>query len=424
MAGIASFSIARRALATDVDVLIVGAGAAGLAAAKSLRAAGRTVTILEARPRIGGRAYTDRSLGAPFDAGAHYVHWRDRNPWRKIATDLGVPLNEEEEGGGFRVYRNGIPLSDDERRSRRRANGQVERLVEATGSIDFSFADAVRGKPPEIADAAGGITLFALGEDPDRVSLQDYDQLWSGDDYIPAGGYGALVEHYGADIPVRLSTEVTHLRWGDGRVEAETLRGVIRAQTAIVTVPLGVLQAGALRFSPELPSEIQQAIDGLHMGALTKIALRIDRERFGTLDATDLVDIAPGGVAMSFEFWPGGEPLVVSHIGGDHARDLCRAGEAAALDFALERLTALVGGRVRETVVGGRLAAWWSDPHSFGSYSIAKPGHLSAREALRMPIGERIWLAGEASAGGGAMTVGGATLEGERAAREVVARLR
>ncbi|MGO4706781.1 flavin monoamine oxidase family protein [Microvirga sp. 2MCAF38] len=424
MAGVASFAIARRALATDVDVLIVGAGAAGLAAAKTLRSVGRTVTVVEARSRIGGRAYTDRSLDASFDAGAHYVHWRDRNPWRKIATELGVRLDEEEEGGGLRVYRNGALLSDAERRRRRLANGQVESLIEATGSVDSSFADAVRDKPSEIADAAGGITLFALGEDPDRVSLQDYDQLWSGDDYIPVGGYGALVERYAADIPVHLETTVKHLRWGEGRVEAETSRGLLRAQTAIVTVPIGVLQAGTLRFTPSLPSDIQQAFDGLHMGALTKIALRVDRERFGGVDATDFIDIAPDGAVTSFEFWPDGQPLVVAHIGGDRARNLCQGGEGAAMDFALERLVSMVGSRIRETVTGGRLAGWWTDPHSLGSYSIVKPGHISAREALRMPIGDRIWLAGEASAGGGAMTVGGATLEGDRAARQVLQRLR
>ncbi|MBF9231950.1 flavin monoamine oxidase family protein [Microvirga alba] len=424
LAGTASFAIARRALANDVDVLIVGAGAAGLAAAKTLREAGRSVTVLEARPRIGGRAYTDRSLGASFDAGAHYVHWSDRNPWRKIAAELGVRLSEEARGGGFRVYRDGAPLSDAERRRRRNAYGRIEKLVEATGSMDHSFADAVRGKPSEMADAAGGITLFALGEDPERVSLHDYDQLWSGDDYIPAGGYGALVERYGADVPVQLDTPVTLLRWGHGRVEAETSRGLVTARAAIVTVPVGVLQAGGLRFAPDLPHETQQVLDGLHMGALTKIALRVDRERFGAVEATDLMDMQPGGGVTSFEFWPDGQDLVLAHLGGDHARDLCRAGERAATDFALERLVSMVGGRIRETVAGGRLAGWWSDPYAMGSYSIVKPGHISAREGLRAPIGDRIWLAGEASAGGGAMTVGGATLEGERAARELADRLR
>ncbi|MGO4573455.1 flavin monoamine oxidase family protein [Microvirga sp. 2TAF3] len=423
LAGAASLAIVRPALATDVDVLIVGAGAAGLTAAKALRRAGRSFTLVEARSRIGGRAYTDRSLGAFFDAGAHYIHWAEHNPWRQIAADLAVPLSEEATGGGFRVYRNGTLVPDAERRRRRAAYRDLESLIEATGSVDGSFADVVRNKPREMADAAGGITLFALGEEPERVSLLDYDQLWSGDDFIPAGGYGALVARYGADVPVRLGTPVTHLRWGEGRVEAETPQGRLTARTAIVTVPVGVLQAERLRFTPNLPAETLDALGGLHMGALTKIALRIDRTRFGSTDATDLTDIDARSETTSFEFWPEGQDLALAYLGGDHARELCDAGERAATDFATERLAAMVGGRIREAVTGGRLAGWWNDPYSQGSYSIAKPGHLSAREALRKPIGDLIWLAGEASAGGGAMTVGGATLEGERAAREVLGRL-
>lgn len=422
LTGAASVPFVRRASAANTDVIIVGAGAAGIAAAKILRQAGLSVEVLEARPRIGGRAHTDRILDAYFDAGAHYIHWAERNPWRQIALDLNVALIVES-SGGFRVFRNGVPLPETERRRRRAAYRDLEDLLEATGSVDTSFAVAVEGKTPEIAAAADGITLFALGEEPERVSVQDYDQLWSGDDFIPLGGYGAVVARYGADIPVRLNTPVTRLRWGEGRVEAETPQGTLSARVAIVTVPVGVLQAESLRFDPGLPPEILKALDGLHMGALTKIALRIDRSQFGTVDATDLTDIDPSGAVTSFEFWPDGQDIVLAYFGGDHARNLCAAGENAAVDYAVERLATMVGGRIREALLGGRLAGWWNDPYSCGSYSIVTPGHLAARQALRIPVGERVWLAGEASAGGGAMTVGGASLEGERAAREVVLRL-
>jgi monoamine oxidase len=422
LAGAVSFPFVRRALAAETDVLVVGAGAAGLTAAKLLRQAGATVTVLEARSRIGGRAFTDQSLGAYFDAGAHYIHWAERNPWRQIAQDLNVPLNEEADGG-FRVYRDGVPVPETERRRRRAAYRDLENLIEATGSLDGSFADAVQGKAPELSAAAGGITLFALGEEPERVSVQDYDQLWSGDDFIPLGGYGTLVARYGANVPVSLNTPVTHLRWGEGRVEAETPNGIVTARTAIVTVPIGVLHAESLRFTPALPSETLKALNGLHMGALTKIALRVDRSRFGAVEATDLSDTDARGETTSFEFWPDGQEIVLAYLGGDHAREVCRAGERAAIDFATERLATMVGGRIHDTVKGGRLAGWWNDPHSRGSYSIVSPGHLTARQALRVPLGERVWLAGEASAGGGAMTVGGASLEGQRAANEVLRRL-
>jgi monoamine oxidase len=419
--GVAAAAIAPASRASsDVDVVVVGAGAAGLATAKQLRQAGRSFAVLEARGRIGGRAHTDASLGAPFDAGAQYIHWAERNPWKRIADELAVPLQEDEWGEPPLVYVNGVRLSEAERARRRGGFGRISEALSLGAAADKSFADAVSGAPPEVVAAAGGVTQFSLGEDPERVSIADYQELWSGDDYLVPSGYGALVSRYGADVPVRLETPVTAIRWDGNGVAVESPAGTLRASAAIVTVPIGVLKAGGIRFSPDLPDHIQAALDGLGMGAYTKIALRLDRARVGRLEATDYFEILEGVGATSFEFWPFGRDLAIALLGGDHGRRLCEAGEPAAVDFAIERLTAMIGGRVRGAVTGGRLAGWWTDPYARGSYSVARPGHVSARMALRRPVADRIWFAGEATAGGGAMTVGGATLEGERAAREVV----
>ena len=422
LAGTALGFVPRRTRANDVDVAVVGAGAAGLAAAKALRQGGLTVVVLEARERIGGRAFTDASLGDPFDAGAHYIHWNDRNPWRGIAADLGVALVDDP-SDRMRIYRDGRPLPDDDRLRRRDAYARIWPLLAPKGAADRSFADAVGGEAPELADAARSVSLFTLGEEPDRVSIGDYDQLWDGENLVPAGGYGALVARYGADMPVRLGTPVSRLRWGDGRVAMETPRGTLTSEAAILTVPVGVLKGGGLAFDPDLPGEIAAALDGLHMGALTKIALRLDRARLGPLAATDLVHVEEGGAITSFEFWPDGGNLVLAHLGGDRARALCTAGERAAGDAVAASLARMLGERVRAAVTGARLAGWWADPFALGSYSLVRPGRLGARERLRQPIGERIWIAGEACAGGAAMTVGGATLDGQRAAREVAAHL-
>jgi monoamine oxidase len=420
----ASATIVSRARATaDVDVVIIGAGAAGLAAAKHLRAAGRSFIVLEARDRIGGRAYTDTSLGVPFDAGAQYIHWAERNPWKRIADELGVALQEDAWSGPPLVYVNGMQVSKAERQRRRRGFERIWEALSLGAAADKSFADAVRGGPPELIAAAGGVTQFALGEDPERVSIADYEQLWAGDDYLVPSGYGALVARYGADIPVRLGMTVSAIRWGEGAVEVETTGGTLKAAAAIVTVPIGVLKPRGIRFTPELPNPIADAIEGLGMGAYTKIALRLDRARIGQLEATDYFEVLGDTAATSFEFWPFGHDLVVAVMGGDHGRRLCEAGERAAVDFVTGRLTALLGSRVRDAVMAGRLAGWWSDPYARGSYSVARPGHVSARTALREPVADRIWFAGEATAAGGAMTVGGATLEGERAAREAAARV-
>ncbi|HKG82517.1 MAG TPA: NAD(P)/FAD-dependent oxidoreductase [Beijerinckiaceae bacterium] len=420
LAGAATFGIAGRAFAVaEVDVAIVGAGAAGLAAAKELRKAGRSFVVLEARARIGGRAYTDDTLGIPFDAGAQYIHWAERNPWKKIADELKVPLEEDASGGIPVVFANGVRMPDDERARRRSAFSRIWQALEAGVSADRSFADAVKGASPEIVGAAGGITQFALGEDPERVSIADYDQLWAGDDYLVPGGYGALVTRWGADVPVRLSTPVSAIRWSGRGVVLETAAGSLVAGAAIVTVPLGVLKAGGIRFAPELPAPLQDALDGLGMGAYTKLALKIDRARVEPLEATDYIELVDGS-AVSFEFWPFGRDLCLVMLGGDHARKLCEAGEGAAVDFATARLAGMVGGHIRQAIAGGRLAAWWTDPFARGSYSVARPGRVAARQALRQPVGGKVFLAGEASAGGGAMTVGGATLEGQRVARAVL----
>jgi monoamine oxidase len=409
----------RSAAAADVDVAIVGAGAAGLAAAKALRQAGRSFVVLEARARIGGRAFTDESLGVPFDAGAQYIHWAERNPWKKIADEFKVPLQDDGASGIPIVFANGVRIPDDERARRRGAFSRIWQALEAGVSADRSFAEAVKGASPEIVGAAGGITQFALGEDPERVSIADYDQLWAGDDYVVPSGYGALVARWGAEVPVRLSTPVSAIRWGGRGVALETERGMVRAGAAIVTASVGVLKAGGIRFSPELPASMRDALDGLGMGAYTKVALKIDRARAEPLEGADYIELVDGS-AVSFEFWPFGRDLCMVMLGGDHARRLCEAGERAAVDFATERLAGMVGGHIREAIAGGRLAAWWTDPYARGSYSVARPGRVAARQALRRPIGGRLFFAGEATAGGGAMTVGGATLDGERAARAVL----
>jgi monoamine oxidase len=420
LAGAASICLPGRALAAaEVDVAIVGAGAAGLAAAKELRKAKRSFVVLEARARIGGRAYTDDTLGEPFDAGAQYIHWAERNPWKRIAEELKVPLEDDGPSGIPVVFANGVRMPDEERARRRSAFSRIWQALEAGVSADRSFADAVKGASPEIVGAAGGITQFALGEDPERVSIADYDQLWAGDDYLVPGGYGALVARWGADVPVRLSTPVSAIRWGGRGVVLETSAGSLTAGAAIVTVPVGVLKAGGIRFAPELPAPLQEALDGLGMGAYTKLALKIDRARVAPLEATDYIELVDGS-AVSFEFWPFRRDLCLVMLGGDQARKLCEAGERAAIDFATERLAGMVGGHIRQAIAGGRLAAWWTDPYARGSYSVARPGRVAARQALRQPIGGKVFLAGEASAGGGAMTVGGATLEGQRVARAVL----
>ncbi|MGT2487715.1 FAD-dependent oxidoreductase [Methylobacterium oryzae CBMB20] len=228
-----------------------------------------------------------------------------------------------------------------------------------------------------------------------------------------------MARHF-ADLPVSLGCPVRAIDWSGREVRVETARGTIAAAAAVVTVPVGVLRAGAVAFTPDLPDAARTALDGLSMGAYTKIGLRLDPARLDAAALGDAVSAATAGPTIYFEMQPFGRSLAVANLGGDLARDLCRAGEAAAVALATERLVAILGGEARSAVQAGRLAGWWTDPHARGSYSIVAPGHAEARERLREPVGGRVFFAGEALAGGGAMTVGGATLDGERAARAVL----
>jgi monoamine oxidase len=405
----------------DYDVAVIGAGAAGLAAGRELEARGKRFVILEARERIGGRLHTDESLGAPFDAGGLFIHWAERNPWREMAAKLGVATIEEPRGE-LRLFENGAPISESERRKRRGGFGRLDRYLEADDMPDVSVAERVAPGGAELLQAAGGAMRMSLGEEPERVSALDYARLWSGDDLIVPLGYGTLARRYGDGLPIKLGAAVTAIRWGGPGVEIDTAAGTVRAERAIVTVPVGVLKAGAIAFAPALPAETLAALDGLAMGALAKIALRFNGARFGLTPHTDLFNIVGPRALFDFDCWSHDRDLIVAYCGGDHAREVIGQGEAGSVETALAALEAVVGREARKAFVKGKTVGWVDDPFALGAYSHALPGQAEARAALARPVGARLWFAGEATGGtapdfGGAMTAGGAFLAGKTAAQ-------
>ncbi|WP_376986823.1 flavin monoamine oxidase family protein [Bosea sp. R86505] len=411
--------------AAEADVIVIGAGAAGIAAAHQLKAAGRRAIVLEARDRVGGRAFTDASLGPAYDAGAMFIHWAERNPWVQIARDLGVETPSESWGGGFRVFSGGQPMGDADRQRRRGAFGQIDRRLETVdlAKRDVSIRDLLGDLGPDLAPIASSGLLLSIGEESERISARDYQRLWAGEDLVVPSGYGNLVARHGAGLDIRLNQPVSEIRWDGPGVSVTTPSGTLRAQACIVTVPVGVLKAGAIRFTPELPARTRDALDGIGMGALTKIALKVEGERFGITPGTSFLEAGSPKRLINFDLFPEGKDLIVAFCGGDHARELSAAGPAAARDHLTTLLSSMIGSDIRKAVTGISFPAWWTDPFSHGSYSVCLPGREAAREHLAEPIGGRLFIAGEATAGGGAMTVGGATLAG-RAAAAAVARIK
>lgn len=423
-AALAAPAVGRAQDASLLDCVVVGAGAAGLAAARRLVDSGRRVLVLEARERTGGRAFTDSVGGIPFDAGASYIHFAERNPWRGLAAANGFDLADDN-GSGFVLYDNGVRVPEDGRRARRGGFGRLSSALDdlTAATPDISMAAFASGLDPALIAPARGIARMSLGEEPERVSVRDYARLWSGDDFLVPGGYGRLVQAVGAGLPVRPAMPVSAIDWSGSGVVLTTPGGSLGARTAIVTVPVGVLAAGRIAFTPRLPDATTGAIGGLRMGALTKIALAIDGDRLGWPDPNDLIDSRRGGI--DFELWPFRRPLVVATLGGDQARDLVALGEAAALAEVTDLFVSLVGADARRHVRDGRMAGWSADPFALGSYSVALPGQADARLRLAEPVGGRLLFVGEATGGpgeavGAAMTVGGASLAGLAAAERVL----
>ena len=410
----------------DVDVVVVGAGAAGIGAAQELRRLGKRALVLEARGRVGGRVYTNRTLGDPWEAGALYIHWSDRNPWTQLARDYGFEtLDPSSSSGGTRFVDMSGPSDG---RQRRGAFGIVANFFDSdNGAVpDVSMLERVGGAQSEFRDSAMAIARMSLGDEPERISAADYARLWAGDDLVVQRGYGALAERAAEGLDVRLSTPVEAIDWSGAGVRVVTKSGVIGARAAIVTLPVGVLQKGSVRFTPELPQRTRDGLAGLGMGALTKVALKFNGDRFGMTPGTDLWVRLSARSSINYECFTNDSNIVVAFFGGDHARDIMAKGEQGAVRAVLDEFAKHVGAQAQKAFIGGTLAGWATDPFSYGAYSHALPGRANARALLAEPVGDRLWFAGEATAGvgpgenfGGAMTAGGAWIAGVAAAKKI-----
>lgn len=400
------------------DIVIVGAGAAGLAAARRLRELKVSFVVLEARPRIGGRAFTDTgTLGAPVDLGGHWLHSPALNPLTPLAERYGIRVDRSP--GPARLAIDGRLLSGAEADAAEAgvADG-FARIAAARDDRDGAVSDLV----PE-GDPSSGLFEAAFlakqGVAPAGCSSRDFARyVWEGDDWPVLDGLGALVARHARSVPVELSTPVTRIAWhGREHVAVDTPRGTVEARAAIVTVPAGVLAGEALRFDPPLPGWKQQAIADLPMGSCNKLSLGLAGNPFG--DASGPVLAAGSGADRSVEFLlrEDGRDVVTMMVNGPFGRDLAAAGAPAMIDYAASRLSALFGSDIRSALTGRHvLADWDHDPWSAGCYAVARPGAADARAALARPVEDRLFFAGEAVHDRYMGDVHGAHLSGEAAA--------
>jgi len=407
-----------------VDVVIVGAGAAGIAAARQIAAAGRRFALIEASERVGGRCITDtRTFGVPFDRGAHWIHIPETNPVLRLARD-GFQIDQAARGLRLRIGRRNAREGELEDLLVAQVRSQRAILAAARGTGDVSCANAL---PNDLRDWQDTVAFvlgpYGVGKDLTDVSAKDFAKVDEREiDAVCRQGYGALLAKLAETIPVTRSTPVRGIDWNRG-VTVETDSGRLTARAAIVTVSTNVLAAGTIKFQPELPQPQRDAIAKLSLGSYDHIALELPGNPLGLQHDELIFEKAAGKETAALLANVSGTDLCLVQVGGSFGRELAVRGEAAMTAFARDWLGKLYGSDIGKAIKRTAATDWNAAPYIRGAFSAAAPGGQPGRRVLMAPLRERIWFAGEAVHETLWGTVGGAWESGERAAASVLAQL-
>jgi monoamine oxidase len=411
----------------DFDVVIIGAGAAGIAAARRLAGTRARIALIEASGRLGGRCFTDSStFGVPFDRGAHWIHVPDLNPVTPLATKSGFDVYPAPSSGRVRIGR------------RYARTGEMEDYLTATVRANRAIAEAGRGRqdvscaqalPKDLGDWQPTIEFvlgpFGCAKDLAEVSALDFSRsVERNNDMFCREGLGALIAKLADGLPVQLSRPASLIDWSErNRIEIRTTKGLLVTRTVIVTVSTGVLMSDKLKFEPELPRRYLDAIEKLRLGSYDHIALELPGNPL-VLQRDELV-FEKAGSARTAAILANisGTALYTIEVAGKFGADLAASGEPEMVSFALDWLTGLYGADVRKAVKRTSATRWNHEPWTLGAFSAAAPGGQWARAALAEPVRDRIFFAGEATHESLWGTVGGAWASGERASDAVLRKL-
>lgn len=407
-------------LPSFVDVAIIGAGAAGLGAAHALKDTGLSAIVLEARDRLGGRAWTvQASPEVTFDVGCGWLHSADKNSFVAIAKRLGFEINTDLPPWGDRAFGDAFPEA--ERKAFVRAIDEFyERIWEAAeqgedAPASFYLEPGNRWNP--MIDA---ISTYVNGCELDQVSLLDmeaYEDTYF--NWRVRAGYGTLIAAYGAPCPVALNCNVTLIDHSGKRIRLETSRGTVEAEAVIVTVPTNLIADEAIRFSPALPVKVDAA-RGLPLGVDDKVTLALDGAEAFPVEG-NLRGATMRTEMGTYHIRPFGQPCIDGFFGGRFARELEDAGDGAFAAQSIDEIAAFLGNDIRRKLRPLRESRWAHDPFARGSYSHALPGHAGDRAVLAAPVDGRLFFAGEATSPNFFSTAHGARDSGERAAKEALA---
>ncbi|MBR1088722.1 FAD-dependent oxidoreductase [Bradyrhizobium manausense] len=404
----------------SVDVAIIGAGAAGLGAAHALHGTGLSVIVLEARNRLGGRAWTvQASPEITFDVGCGWLHSADRNSFVPIANALGFELNKDLPPWRERAYGNAFPqeLRDDFMRA---METFYERLWQAAQKGKDEPASRSLEPGNRWNAMIDAISTYINGCELEDMSTLDWDAYEDSElNWRVRRGYGALIAAYGALCPVALNCNVTLIDHSDVRIRIETSQGTLTADKVIVTVPTNLIADEVIRFSPPLPAKVDAAA-GLPLGVDDKVTLALDGAEAFPKEA-NLRGATMRTEMGTYHIRPFGQPCIEGFFGGSFARQLEDAGDGAIAAHSIDEIAGFLGSDIRRKLKPLYESRWARDPLARGSYSHALPGHSGDRAVLAAPVDGRLFFAGEATSPNFFTTAHGARDSGERAAKEVLA---
>jgi monoamine oxidase len=427
----------------EFDVVIIGAGAAGLGAALTLIRGGARVLVLEARNRVGGRVYCDNTtFPIPVDMGAQWLHQGLTNPLRVIAQQAGYTTVHD----AFPrvIYEGDQPLDADDLRVLEFMGLAMEmagKINEAGGTVagggrpDGPASDEIGEYQASDAFAMASGVVNAFCGDMSELSVLDFANFYAktllpvasglGDEFLIPSGLGNFIADLAGGVHIELSTPVKEIWWGERwGVQIKTaFDTVIRAKTVIVTASMGVLANDVIKFTPQLDSIYTDAFSGLKMETLTKVFLQFKPDvTFGLPNMNSIC--LPLATTSEVPFvnapmW--GENVAMLLLLGNLAKQMENEGEGALIEYALKTMSSMFGSKInRDNLVASSHHSWLKDPWSRGCTSYAPPGAVPLRKTLATPVNGQVFFAGEAVSLYAHSSVHGAYETGAAAARQIL----
>jgi monoamine oxidase len=417
----------------QADVIIVGAGMAGLAAAQDLMAKGLSVVVLEASAHIGGRTKNASVGDIAFDQGAAWIHATDENPLTPIVKQLGLTTTSN--GAPSLAYGGtSSPAKEGEKITAALEDLQEKLGALATRGKDVSAATIEAPHTPHAHIAKNTIGPLTMGVEWRDVSTLDVGSqpgenhgatAQGTPDLFVKEGLQTVTQSFMHGVPVRLQTPVSKVQWGSGGVTVEAGGVRFSGKKLLMTASVGVLGSGKIGFDPPLPDWKKEAIDKVPMATFDKIALRFDQDIFSKHG------VQPGAFvyelddpdAMDVVVRPTGQNVVVGLIGGAFADTLHKEGKDKAVERLVQKLERLYGPEVRQHLTAAAVTNWRADPFHLGSFTATRPGYAKMREKLRLPVADTLFFAGEAQSMRWGGMLPGAYLTGKQAGGEITAAL-